>query len=560
MAAWPCLVCFCGLWSPTTQLAFSFFSYTTTPTSHSLSFVLSCLFPCPCPFPVCVCVSVGDGGWAQCFRLFSEFVSVVPPVAITPPPPTPAGLGPASFLPVPRTHPSVLSSSSSCCCCCKVDGKASEGFTNHTPPLCFVACPSLFCCVCCVVAWWAWLVVVLVATPRLFRCHQCLCFQSFTTHPPRFTTQSQSLSSSCPCAHSFCHSLTHTAKPHHHATHTRVVAGALWCLVCVCAHGVGCGRAWLATHTSTHSLCPTPHHSSSCCCCWCCWWMWWWQRGCCGVCGHLVHSLAVLVLSTPDSHTHGVMGTWWWWLCVVWLPPPLCAFPTNHHHCVRCPALSAVCVSEWWHHAHPPTVVPPTLLCVCVSERRGHHTHHPRCRPMCPLSPLTRHATPATLSQMPRLTSLTHMACFVWLLPSTHTHTGWLTAHTPSTHHHHWVCVCSSTCSHPPHTHTHTRDAQAWPMHGWLLVWSPPPRPLCPTITHTQRDWWCGPWWCLVVRVCPVCASHATITLAFPPTTTTNALVPPPPSHTHTRDLVHAPLPHTHTPHAPPHTPRRAVC
>ena len=78
------------------------------------------------------------------------------------------------------------------------------------------------------------------------------------------------------------------------------------------------------------------------------------------------------------------------------------------------------------------------------------------------------------------------MACFVWLLPSTHshTHTGWLTAHTPSTHHHHWVCVCSSTCSHPPHSHT--RDAQAWPMHGWLLVWSPPPRPLCPTITHTH--------------------------------------------------------------------------
>ena len=347
MAAWPCLVCFCGLWSPTTQLAFSFFSYTTTPTYHSLSFVLSCLFPCPCPFPVCVCV--GDGGWAQCFRLFSEFVSVVPPVAITPPPPTPAGLGPASFLPVPRTHPSVLSSSSSssCSCCCKVDGKASEGFTNHTPPLCFVACPSLFCCVCvvcCVVAWWAWLVVVLVATPRLFRCHQCLCFQSFTTHPPRFTTQSQSLSSSCPCAHSFCHSLTHSqATPPRH-THTR----GSWCTlvpgVCVCAHGVGCGRAWLATHTSTHSLCPTPHHSSSCCWWW--WWMWWWQRGCCGVCGHLVHSLAVLVLSTPDSHTHTrgdghvvVVA-----VCVVWLPPPLCAFPTNHHHCVRCPALSAVCV------------------------------------------------------------------------------------------------------------------------------------------------------------------------------------------------------------------------
>ena len=103
-----------------------------------LSFSLSLSFSC-----LCVLVMV-DGHSASVFS-----VSVVPPVAITPPPPTPAGLGPASFLPVPRTHPSVLSSSSSSsCCCCKVDGKASEGFTNHTPPLCFVACPSLFCCLC----------------------------------------------------------------------------------------------------------------------------------------------------------------------------------------------------------------------------------------------------------------------------------------------------------------------------------------------------------------------------------------------------------------------------
>ena len=191
-----------------------------------------------------------------------------------------------------------------------------------------------------------------------------------------------------------------------------------------------------------------------------------------------------------------------------------------------------------------------------MSERRGHHTHHPRCRPMCPLSRLTRHATPATLSQMPRLTSLTHMACFVWLLPSTHTHTGWLTAHTPSTHHHHWVCVCSSTCSHPPLTHTgRTGVAHAWVVAGVVTTTTP----LVPHHhTHTQRDWWCGPWWCLVVRVCPVCASHATITLAFPPTTTTNALVPPPPSHTHTRDLVHAPLPHTHATCTTTHT--KACC
>ena len=230
-------------------------------------------------------------------------------------------------------------------------------------------------------------------------------------------------------------------------------------------------------------------------------------------------------------------------------PPPLCALPRP----VRC-----VSECEWWHHAQPPTVVPPTL--VCVSERRGHHTHHPRCRPMCPLSRLTRHATPATLSQMPRLTSLTHTHGVLCVAPPihSHTHTGWLTAHTPSTHHHHWVCVCSSTCSHPPHTQTHTGRtgvAHAWVVAGVVTTTTP----LVPHHhTHTQRDWWCGPWWCLVVRVCPVCASHATITLAFPPTTTTNTLVPPLPSHTHGTWCMHHC--HTHTPHAPPHTPRRAVC
>lgn len=285
-------------------------------------------------------------------------------MAITPPPPTPAGLGPASFLPVPRTHPSVLSSSS-CCCCCKVDGKASEGFTNHTPPLCFVACPSLFCCVCCVVAWWAWLVVVLVATPRLFRCHQCLCFQSFTTHPPRFTTQSQSLSSSCPCAHSFCHSLTHSqATPPRHS-HTRVVAGALWCLVCVCVPTVLAVAAPGSPLTRPPTPC-APHHTTpplaaaagggggcgggsvgvvACVATWSTHWLCW----CCPLPIH--------------THTHGVMGTWWWWLCV-W-----CGC---HHHCAPFPPTTTtvcaappcpLCVCECeWHHAQPPTVVPPTLV------------------------------------------------------------------------------------------------------------------------------------------------------------------------------------------------------
>ena len=233
-------------------------------------------------------------------------------------------------------------------------------------------------------------------------------------------------------------------------------------------------------------------------------------------------------------------------------PPPLCALPRP----VRC---VCVCVSGGTTHTRPLWCHP--RCCVCVSERRGHHTHHPRCRPMCPLSPLTRHATPATLSQMPRLTSLTHMACFVWLLPSTHTltHTGWLTAHTPSTHHH-WVCVCSSTCSHPPHTHTHTGRtgvAHAWVVAG-VVTTTTPLVPHHHTHTHTQRDWWCGPWWCLVVRVCPVCASHATITLAFPPTTTTNALVPPPPSHTHTG--LGACTTATHTRHMHHHTHQGVLC
>ena len=245
-------------------------------------------------------------------------------------------------------------------------------------------------------------------------------------------------------------------------------------------------------------------------------------------------------------------------VCVVWLPPPLCAFPTNHHHCVRCPALSAVCVSGGTTHTRPLWCHP--RCCVCVSERRGHHTHHPRCRPMCPLSPLTRHATPATLSQMPRLTSLTHMACFVWLLPSTHTHTGWLTAHTPSTHHHHWVCVCSSTCSHPPLTHTHTGRtgvAHAWVVAG-VVTTTTPLVPHHHTHTHTAGL----VVWAMVVlggaRVPCVCLPRHHHTRLpshhhHQRSCATTAL-------THTRDLVHAPLPHTHTPHAPPHTPRRAVC
>lgn len=232
-------------------------------------------------------------------------------------------------------------------------------------------------------------------------------------------------------------------------------------------------------------------------------------------------------------------------------PPPLCALPRP----VRC-----VCVSVSGGTTHTRPLWCHPRWCVCVSERRGHHTHHPRCRPMCPLSPLTRHATPATLSQMPRLTSLTHMACFVWLLPSTHTHTGWLTAHTPSTHHHHWVCVCSSTCSHPPHTHTgRTGVAHAWVVAG-VVTTTTPLVPHHHTHTHTHSGTGGvghgGAWWC----ACALCV---------PPTPPSHSpsLPPPPPTllchhrpHTHTHGTWCMHHCHTHTPHAPPHTPRRAVC
>ena len=207
------------------------------------------------------------------------------------------------------------------------------------------------------------MVVVLVATPRLFRCHQCLCFQSFTTHPPRFTTQSQSLSSSCPCAHSFCHSHTHSqATPPRHS-HTRVVAGALWCLVCVCP------RCWLwprlARHSHVHPLLVL--HTTPLLlllllvlvvvdvvvAAWVLWRVW--PLGPLTGCAGAVHS------RITHTHTHGVMGTWWWWLCV-W-----CGC---HHHCAPFPpTTTTVCAA------------PPCPLCVSVS---GGTTHtrplwcHPR--------------------------------------------------------------------------------------------------------------------------------------------------------------------------------------
>ena len=228
-------------------------------------------------------------------------------------------------------------------------------------------------------------------------------------------------------------------------------------------------------------------------------------------------------------------------------PPPLCALPRP----VRC-----VCVCECeWHHAQPPTVVPPTLVCVCVSERRGHHTHHPRCRPMCPLSPLTRHATPATLSQMPRLTSHTH----TWraLCGSSHplTHTHWLAdcphaLHTPPPL---GVRVLIHLLSSATHTHgTHRRGpcmGGCWCGHHHHAPCAPPSH----THSGTGGVGHGGAWWC----ACALCV---------PPTPPSHSpSLPPPPTllcHHRPHTLTHGTWCthhcHTHMPHAPPHT--KACC
>ena len=150
------------------------------------------------------------------------------------------------------------------------------------------------------------------------------------------------------------------------------------------------------------------------------------------------------------------------------------------------------------------------------------------------------------------------MACFVWLLPSTHTHT-------------HWLADCPHALHTPPPlgvrvlihllssaTHTHTRDAQAWPMHGWLLVWSPPPRPLCPTITHTHTAGLVV--WAMVVlggaRVPCVCLPrHHHTRLPFPPPPTLLCHHRP---HTHTG--LGACTTATHTRHMHHHTHQGVLC
>ena len=263
----------------------------------------------------------------------------------------------------------------------------------------------------------------------------------------------------------------HGTPPRHTHTHGWwLVHFGPWC-VCVCGHGVGCRRAWLATHTTTHSFCPTPLHQSSCCCCCWWWWMWWWQRGCCGVCGHLVHSLAVLVLSTPPSthtHTHGVVGTWWWWLCV-W-----CGC---HHHCAPFPPTTTTV-----------SAAPPCPLCVRVRVSGGtRHSgalwwHARWCvaeRAPCPPHP------PPTLSTLVRSLSSRSPS----LTSHTHTHKWHASRHT-----HTWRGLCGST--HAPQPVSTRLGALPWPSQPLVsflcVLWCAPQ--LTPFSTHTHRGGnglWC---------------------------------------------------------------------
>ena len=149
--------------------------------------------------------------------------------------------------------------------------------------------------------------------------------------------------SMCPLLLPLTHTHSQATPPRH--THTRVVAGALWCLVCVCVPTVLAVAAPGSPLTRPPTPC-APHHTTpplaaaaagggcgggsvgvvACVATWSTHWLCW----CCPLPIH--------------THTHGVMGTWWWWLCV-W-----CGC---HHHCAPFPpTTTTVCAA------------PPCPLCV----------------------------------------------------------------------------------------------------------------------------------------------------------------------------------------------------
>ena len=232
----------------------------------------------------------------------------------------------------------------------------------------------------------------------------------------------------------------------------------------------------------------------------------------------------------------------------MWLPPPLCAIPTNHHHCVRCPALSAVCVCWWWDWAQRRTVVARTLVWRCAwrlaTTPTSHAVHACRLSPLsCPQTHPHTHKWHCSLH--------THMACFVCLVPSTHSHTGCLTAHTPSTH------TGGCACAHPPalmrhHTHSAgTGVALAW------LLWCCGHHHHAPCATHTHTGTGGGRhgggWWWACGHCVAATPRHP---LALPATTHATSTT----THTMACCLFGTPC-HSHHHHSTPsHTPQQPLC
>ena len=253
----------CGAkWWCVTNLLASCFSITTTPIHHSLSFVFLCLFSCPFPFPVSLSLCVE---WMWCVVC----ATCVP--------------HPTNTLTVP------------CACCPSL---SSSCFHLPFCPFLFLFfflllwfCVGVVVCDTTIVLSGLFVVCGGVgATPSFFLSHQSLSFLSLSTLVLLLLLLLVVVWMSALL-------LPHT-QPWLNTTPL-----TLWWLVC--AHALACVCPHPPTNSHPHSFCPTPPTNSSssscwCCCCWC------WQRGCCGQCDHLVHSLAVLVLSTPITHTQGV--------------------------------------------------------------------------------------------------------------------------------------------------------------------------------------------------------------------------------------------------------------
>lgn len=222
-------------------------------------------------------------------------------------------------------------------------------------------------------------------------------------------------------------------------------------------------------------------------------------------------------------------------------PPPLCALPRP----VRC-----VCVCWWWDWAQRRTVVARTLVWRCAWRLTTTPTSH--AVHACRLSPLSCPQThPPTHTQMALLTPHTHG---VLCVPRPiHSLTHWL-PHCPHTlHTHWWVCVCSSTCSHAP-SHTQRRHRRGACLAA-LVLWSPPPRPLCHTHTHTGTGGGRhgGGWWWACGHCVAATPRHP---LALPATTHATSTT----THTMACCLFGTPC-HSHHHHSTPsHTPQQPLC